>query len=429
MMQQTPHNVFNNSPEESAGHLAIEGGQPIRTAGLSAWPFFDEELIEASSNVLRSGKVNYWTGEEGRLWEKEYAASIGSQYAIALCNGTVALELALYGLGIGPGDEVIVPSRTFIASASCAVMRGAIPVVADVDRDSQNLTVETIHAVTTPRTKAIIAVHLAGWPCDMDPILEFAEERGIKVIEDCAQAHGATYKGRPVGSIGHVGAFSFCQDKIMTTGGEGGLMTTNDRELWNKCWSLKDHGKSWESLQKPHQPHLFRWLHESFGTNWRLTEMQSAMGRIMLRRLPEWVATRRQHAATLTAMLSSVHSLRIPQPPAEMSHSYYKYYAFVRPERLQDGWTRDRIVQSIQAEGVMCGPGSCSEITLEKAFDGPGLRPLQRLPVAREIGKTSLMFLVHPTLTTTEIQQTGQAIAKVLNVATRARHRRLPHAA
>lgn len=428
-MKHSLNNSFNNSTDRSAGHLVAEGGQPVRTGAFSSWPFFDEELIEASSKVLRSGKVNYWTGKEGRLFEKEYAGAIGSQYAIALANGTVALELALYGLGIGSGDEVIVPSRTFIASASCAVMRGAKPVVADVDRDSQNLTVETIRAVTTPRTKAIIAVHLAGWPCDMDPIMEFAEAHGIKVIEDCAQAHGATYKGRQVGSIGHVGAFSFCQDKIMTTGGEGGLMTTNDRELWSRCWSLKDHGKSWDAVQRPHPTHQFRWLHESFGTNWRLTEMQSAMGRIMLRRLPEWVATRRQHAATLTAMLSSIDSLRIPQAPAQTTHSYYKYYIFIRPERLQAGWTRDRLVQAIQAEGVMCGPGSCGEIYLEHAFAGPGLRPTQRLPVAREIGETSLMFMVHPTLTANEIEETGRAIAKVLAVATRKQQHQLPNAA
>ena len=409
--------------------LACERGTPVRTGALSPWPFFDDEMIDASTRVLRSGKVNYWTGDEGKLFEREYAEAIGVQHAIALTNGTVALELALYGLDVGPGDEVIVPSRTFIASASCAVMRGAKPVVADLDRDSQNLTVETIRAVATPRTKAIIAVHLAGWPCDLDPIMEFAAAHGIKVIEDCAQAHGATYKGRQVGSIGHVGAFSFCQDKIMTTGGEGGLMTTNDRELWSKCWSLKDHGKSWEAVQQPHQPHLFRWLHASFGTNWRLTEMQSAMGRIMLRRLPEWVATRRQHAAALTAMLSSIDSLRIPQAPVELTHSYYKYYIFIRSERLQAGWTRDRLVQAIQAEGVMCGPGSCSEIYLEKAFDEPGLRPVHRLPVAREIGETSLMFMVHPTLTVNEIEETGRAITKVLAVATGTQQCRIPIAA
>jgi dTDP-4-amino-4,6-dideoxygalactose transaminase len=297
-------------------------------------------------------------------------------------------------------------------------MRGAKPVVADLDRDSQTITADTISAVLTDRTKAIIVVHLAGWPCDMDSILHLARRRGIKVIEDCAQSHHAKYKGRHVGTIGDVGAFSFCQDKIMTTAGEGGLLTTNDRELWSRCWSLKDHGKSWDALQHPHASHLFRWLHESFGTNWRLTEMQSAIGRILLRRLPEWVATRRRHAARLTEALSSMEALRIPLPPAHIEHSYYKYYAFVRPECLQPGWTRDRIIQAIQAEGIPCGPGSCSEIYLEKAFDGPGLRPVKRLPIAKELGESSLMLLVHPTLTTTDILDTCRAVKKVLNVAT-----------
>lgn len=398
--------------------LALEGGTPVHNRPLSPWPFFDEELIEAATRVLRSNKVNYWTGEEGKRFEAEYADAIGVNSAIAVANGTLALELALYGFEIGPGDEVIVPSRTFIASASCAVMRGATPIVADVDRDSQTLTVDTVRAVLTPRTKAIIAVHLAGWPCDLDPILELANSRGIKVIEDCAQAHHATYKGRQVGSIGHAAAFSFCQDKIITTGGEGGLMTTNDREVWDKCWSLKDHGKCQEALRAPHQPHLFRWLHRSFGTNWRLTEMQSAMGRILLQRLPAWIARRRQNAARLTAAIAGNPSLRIPQPGKEFGHSYYKYYAFVKPEMLQAGWSRDRIIQNLQAEGIPCGPGSCSEIYFEKAFDEPGLRPVKRLTVAQELGETSMMFMVHPTLTDAEIDLTAKAINKVMRAAT-----------
>ena len=277
-----------------SSRLAVEGGSPLRTRAFAPWPSFSEEEIEAVNAVLRSGKVNYWTGEEGRLFEAEFAAFTDSKHAIALANGTVALELALYALGIGPGDEVVVPSRTFIASASCVVMRGATPVMADVDRDSQNITADTARAALTPRTRAIIAVHLAGWPCDMDPILELARERGLRVIEDCAQAPGATYKGRPVGSMGDINAFSFCQDKIMTTGGDGGLVTTNDSELWARGWAFKDHGKSYDAVYNRTHPTGFRWLHESFGTNWRLTEMQSALGRVLLRKMPEMVEKRRR---------------------------------------------------------------------------------------------------------------------------------------
>jgi dTDP-4-amino-4,6-dideoxygalactose transaminase len=252
----------------------------------SSWPSFTEEEADAVRDVILSNKVNYWTGQECRAFEKEFAAWSGSGYAIALANGTVALDLALQALGIGAGDEVVVTPRTFLASVSSIVNTGAVPVFADVDRESQNITRETIQAALTSRTRAVVCVHLAGWPCDMDPIMSLAAEYDLKIIEDCAQAHGATYKGRPVGSIGHIGAWSFCQDKIMTTGGEGGMVTTNDRELWSKMWSFKDHGKSWEAVYEREHAPGFRWLHESFGTNWRMMEVQAVIGRIQLRRMP-----------------------------------------------------------------------------------------------------------------------------------------------
>ncbi|MFL6436208.1 MAG: DegT/DnrJ/EryC1/StrS family aminotransferase [Terriglobales bacterium] len=383
-----------------------------------SWPHFGPEEIEAANAVLLSGKVNYWTGEEGRKFEREFAKFVECEHAIALANGTVALELALYALGIGPGDEVITTSRTFIASASCAAMRGATPVLADIDRDSQNITARTIRAVLTPRTKAIIAVHLAGWPCDMDPILELAREHGLKVIEDCAQAHGATYKGRPVGSMSDAAAFSFCQDKIMTTGGEGGMLTCNDAELWERAWAFKDHGKSFDAVYcREHAPG-FRWLHESFGTNWRLTEMQSAIGRVMLRKLPDWVSKRRDHANLLSEHFATVPGVRVTIPPGEVKHAYYKYYAFVVPEELRIGWTRDRVLQELTAQGIPCFTGSCSEIYLETAFS-PIMRPKQRLSVAKELGETSLMFLVHPTLSEQNILDTVQVLTAIMSEAAR----------
>jgi dTDP-4-amino-4,6-dideoxygalactose transaminase len=400
----------------SSLRLAVDGASPLRKQSFAPWPSFAEDEIQAALAVIRSGKVNYWTGEEGRLFETEFAAFSGSRHAIALANGTVALELALYALGIGPGDEVVVASRTFIASASCVVMRGAVPVVADVDRDSQNITADTVRAVLTPRTRAIIAVHLAGWPCDMDPILELARERALWVIEDCAQAHGATYKGRPVGSMGDVNAFSFCQDKIMTTGGEGGLLTTNDPDKWARAWAFKDHGKSYDAVyNRTHLPG-FRWLHESFGTNWRLTEMQSALGRVLLRKLPHMVEQRRRLAAVLSERFSQMPALRVTVPPAEIGHSYYKYYVFLRPERLREDWTRQRIIDAINAEGIPCFSGSCSEIYLEKAFP-EAMRPQRRLAMAKQLGETALMFLVHPTLSESDMLDTVDAVGKVLSIA------------
>lgn len=381
------------------------------------WPSFTPEEAEAVQNVLLSNKVNYWTGSEGREFEKEFAAFTDCKYAIALANGTVALELALYALGIGSGDEVITTSRTFLASASCIVMRGATPVIADVDPVSQNITAETIKPLITHRTKAIICVHLAGWPCDMDSILDLAQKHGLKVIEDCAQCHGATYKGRPVGSLGDVAAFSFCQDKIMTTGGEGGMLTTNDESIWRRAWEFKDHGKSYDAVYNRQHPSGFRWLHESFGTNWRLTEMQSAIGRIQLRKLPEWTRTRQRNAAILTERLSQIPALRVTTPPPEIGHAYYKYYVFVRPECLLSGWDRDRIMAAINADGIPCYSGSCSEIYLEEAFANTGWAPKTRLPIARELGETSLMFLVHPTLTEADIHKTCDVIGSVMRAA------------
>ncbi len=383
------------------------------------WPYFAQDEVDAALAVLRSGKVNYWTGEEGRLFEKEFSAFIGCEYGVALANGTVALELALCAMGIGSGDEVIVTSRTFIASASCIVMRGGTPVMADVDQTSQNITAETIEAVITPKTRAIIAVHLAGWPCEMDTIMELASKHNLKVIEDCAQAHGATYKGRPVGSLGDVAAFSFCQDKIMTTGGEGGMLITNDREVWERSWAFKDHGKSYDAVYNRKHPPGFRWLHESFGTNWRLTEMQSAIGRVQMKKLTEWIKVRTRYADILTGCFSQVSSLRVTVPPTDIGHAYYKYYVFVRPELLKPDWNRDRIAAAINAEGIPCFSGSCSEIYLEKAFDMKGFRPARRLPVAEELGETSLMFLVHPTLTQRNMEDTCRIVRKVMKIASR----------
>lgn len=384
----------------------------------SPWPSFTEEEADAVRNVILSNKVNYWTGQECREFEKEFAAWAGTEYAIALANGTVALDVALQALGIGAGDEVVVTPRTFLASVSSIVNVGAVPVFAEVDRDSQNITAETIRAVLTPRTRAVICVHLAGWPCDMDPIMALAAEHDLKVIEDCAQAHGAQYKGRPLGSIGHVGAWSFCQDKIMTTGGEGGMVTTGDRALWSKMWSLKDHGKSWEAVYERQHAPGFRWLHESFGTNWRMLEVQAVIGRIQLRRMAGWHASRLSNAQQIWDCARQLPALRVPAIPAGSLHAAYKCYVFVEPQQLKAGWDRDRILGEIAACGVPCFSGSCSEVYLEKAFDGTGWRPAKRLPVARELGETSMMFMVHPTLTAAEIDKTCAALAEVMAEAT-----------
>lgn len=386
----------------------------------SPWPSFSEEEANAVRDVILSNKVNYWTGQETRSFEKEFAAWSCTEYAVALANGTVALDVALKALKIGAGDEVIVTSRTFLASVSSIVNAGAVPVFADVDLDSQNITAQTIEAVMTPRTKALICVHLAGWPCDMDPIMALANVNGLKVIEDCAQAHGTHYKGRPVGSIGHVGAWSFCQDKIMTTGGEGGMVTTNDRQLWADMWAYKDHGKSWEAVYEREHAPGFRWVHESFGTNWRMLEAQAVIGRIQLRRMQEWQAARVKNASRIWETAQQLPALRVPVISSDDVHAAYKAYVFIRPERLKAEWSRDRILTEIAAQGVPAFSGSCSEVYLEKAFDNTGWRPSERLANAKQLGETSMMFLVHPTLTEQEIDQTCKVLSEVVQQATQA---------
>lgn len=397
--------------------LAIDGGRPLRTTPLPPWPHFARDEIQAVEAVLESGKANYWTGSECTSFEAEFANYIGAEYAVALANGSVALELALHALGVGPGDDVVVPARSFMASASCVVLRGARPVFADVDAVSGNLSADTLRAALTPRTRAVIAVHLGGWPCDMTPLTALARERGIAVIEDCAQSHGAGYEGRITGSIGDIGAFSFCQDKIMTTGGEGGMLVTRDRALWERAWSYKDHGKSYDAVFNRDHPPGFRWLHESFGTNWRMTEMQAAIGRRQLAKLPAWLSARRRNAALLAQELAGTPGLVVRAHP--QGHAFYKFYAFVDGDRLAPGWTRQRVIATISAEGVPCAEGSCSEMYLEQAFVNAGLEPLTPLPVTRELGETSLVFMVHPTMKERDILDTAAAIRKVMAVAAR----------
>lgn len=383
----------------------------------SPWPSFTPEEAEAVRDVLFSNKVNYWTGEEGRQFEREFASWAGAAHAVAMANGTVALDVALRALDVKAGDEVVVTPRTFMASVSSIVNARGIPVFADVDRDSQNINAETIRAVLTPRTKGVICVHLAGWPCDMDPIMELAERRGLFVIEDCAQAHGARYKGRSVGSIGHIGAWSFCQDKIITTGGEGGMVTTNDRNLWSRMWSYKDHGKNWEAVYERRHPAGFRWLHESFGTNWRMMEIQAVIGRIQLRRIEKWHALRSKNARMIWDCARGIQGLRVPVIPEDVDHAAYKCYIFVEPGHLKPDWNRDRIIDEMMACGVPCYSGTCPEVYLEKAFDDTDWRPMKRLPTARELGETSLMFLVHPTLNDKEMEKTCRVLKEVMRLA------------
>lgn len=386
---------------------------------LAPWPQFDADQIAAATQVLSSGRVNTWTGQQTTAFEQEYAAWCGSNHAIAMANGSLALSAAYLSIGLGSGDELITTPRTFIATASSAVLLGARPVFADVDPDSGAITPATIAPLITPRTKAIAVVHLGGWPAELPAIVDLARAHGLAVIEDCAQAHGARIDGRSVGSFGDVAAWSFCQDKILTTAGEGGMVTTSRPELWEAMWAFKDHGKTYEAVFHRQHPPGFRWLHERFGSNFRLTELQSAIGRLQLQRLPEWTATRRRNALLLAEALHDLPAVRVPLPPQGLEHAWYKFTAFVRPEALAEGWSRDRILAEIAAVGYPAFSGSCSEIYLEQCFQRAGLAPSQRLPVARELGETSLMFVVHPTITPEQMSAYAQVVRSVVIRAAR----------
>lgn len=383
------------------------------------WPTFSDEEISAAERVLLSGKVNYWTGEEGKNFESEYAAYTGTNYAVAVSNGTVALELALEAIGVLPGDEIIIPSCTFIATASSVVMRGAIPVVADIEPFKLTICPKSIEKLITSKTKAIICVHLGGISCEMATIRALAKKNNCYVIEDCAQAHGATYDGQKVGSIGDIAAFSFCQDKIMTTGGEGGMVTTNSESLWQRAWEFKDHGKSYDSVFNRSHPPGFRWHHETFGTNFRMTEMQSAIGRVQLKQLDSWLSHRKNNALKIWDTCRDFTCFTLPEMPENCSSAYYKCYVFVNPDQLNSGWSRDRIMQEINNLGTPCFSGSCTEIYKEKCFQQFDSIYNQTLPVASDMGARSIMFLIDPTIDTEKINATVSSIKKVASQAMR----------
>lgn len=380
------------------------------------WPNFSRREGEIVKEVLLSNKVNYWTGDIGKKFEREFAAAMECNYSIAVANGTVALDLALMALNIGEGDEVIVTPRSFIASASAIHNSRATPVFADVDLVSQNITAESINAVLTDKTKAIVCVHLAGWPCDMRAIKALAEIHGIKILEDCAQAHGAKLDGESVGGLGDIGAWSFCQDKIMTTGGEGGMITTNNAELFEKMWSFKDHGKNRYKMENPAESYAFKFVHDSFGSNLRLTEMQSALGIHQLGLLDDWSEQRKNNALYYYKALSKFECLNTPMPPENIRHAYYKYYFFVDVESLAVDWDRDRIVEEINLSGGRCFSGSCPEIYLEQAFV-TNYGAIAQLPNARVLGLESLMVQCHPGITVESMRSNINIIADVLSRA------------
>ncbi len=385
--------------------------RPAQIGDAERWPFHGTDEIEAAMACLASGRVNQWTGDRVKAFEAAFAERFEMPHAVAVFNGTVALDLALGVIGVAAGDEVIVTSRSFMASASSIAMTGATPVFADVEPGSGNLSASTVAPLITARTKAILPVHLGGWPVDMPALMALARQHGLAVIEDCAQSHGATIDGRPAGSFGDIAAFSFCQDKIMTTGGEGGMVLFKDEALYRRAWSYKDHGKDFDLVRSPGKSPGFRYVHTSIGTNWRMIEMQAAIGLCQLGKLAGWVEARGRRAQIWRDALAPVGCIAVPEPPARLRHAYYKLYAQLRLDRLRTGADRDSVLDALQKAGIKAFSGSCPEMYREQAF---AHLAVETRPHAHALGLRSLMFEVHPTLDENRLATTAARAADII---------------
>ena len=388
---------------------------------------YTKKQIQLVSKVLKTNKTNYWTGNECRNFEKEFSNYHGVKYSLAVSNGSVALELALKSLGLKNNDQVIVTPRSFIISASCVLNLGFKPVFADVD-DNGNLSIEGIKKVYNKNIKAIVVVHLNGLSCDLDPILKFTKKNKLFLIEDCAQAHGAFYKGKKVGSFGNISTWSFCQDKIISTGGEGGMITTNNKNLFLKIWSMKDHGKNYNSVFYKKHKTGFKWLHDHLGSNYRMTEMQAAIGRVQLRSLDKLVKKRNSIANLYLNELKNYYQkyeiLKKPDFRCETcplkknakkcnkcTHSFYRLNLFINKKKIN----QIKLIEQFNKNKIECGVGSCPEIYQEKIFKKLKLYPRKRLQNAKLLGETSIMFPINPNKSLTKIKAEINSIKKVLN--------------
>lgn len=387
--------------------LAVNGGTPVRTEPFPPWPHFEEAEKRAVQAVLDSDDVNYHRGVCGITFERRFAEWVGVRYGLAVTNGGAALQCAVAASGARPGDEVIVPAHTYIASDLAAVWAGATPVFADCDPATLNVSAETIEPLITERTRAIVAVHMYGRPCTMDGIMALAQERGLMVIEDCAQSHGATYGGRRTGAIGHIAAFSFCQTKHMTTGGEGGMVVTDDLDLARLARAEAHYGALYEAPDESG-----RWRGSARGSiigyNLRMTEMQSAIGLAMLDRLDDYVATRRRLAAYLTEGLAGTALRPIPEG-ADRTHSYFRYDTLFDEEAVS--LSRNEYVRAVGAEGVPISMGSSFMNHRDPRF--AGLKRDTDCPVSEEIGRRVVTLEVYPTITENDCDDLLAAVRKV----------------
>tara|TARA_X000000950_G_scaffold133427_1_gene166303 strand:+ start:7822 stop:9000 length:1179 start_codon:yes stop_codon:yes gene_type:complete len=377
---------------------------------------YNQKQINSVIKVLKNNKTNYWTGKECKNFEKEFSDYHKIKYSIAVSNGSVALEIGLKGLDLKKKDEVIVTPRSFIISASSVLNLGLKPVFADVD-DNGNLSIDGIKKVYNKNTKAIIIVHLNGLPCDLNPILTFVKNNKVYLIEDCSQAHGAIYNNKKVGSFGDISTWSFCQDKIISTGGEGGMISTNNKKLWLKLWSLKDHGKNYKSVFYKKHKTGFRWLHDNSGSNYRMTEMQATIGREQLKLLDKQIKKRNSIANLYLHEFRDYYQKYnifkkvdfkcktcLPKNSkkscTQCVHAFYRLNLFINKNKIN----QIKLIEELNKKKVDCGVGPCPEIYREKIFKKFKFYPKKRLINARLLGETSIMFPINPHKSLTQIK-------------------------
>ena len=416
--------------------LAIAGGTPVNVVPFPMWPQFDPKVLEVVQEPLRTGRVNYWTGVVGMQFEQAFADWCDARFSISTTSGTSALHTALAGLGIGPGDEVIVPSYTFIATSFSVCQAGAVPVFADVERDSHTLDPEAVEAAISPKTAAIMPVHLYGIIANMGPLLEIAKRHGLAIVEDAAQAHGGQYNGQKAGTVGEVGAFSFCQSKHFTTGGEGGAVVTDDEDVAWRCRSFRDHGYDVaERLRLLELEAKLPYIHNMVGFNYRMTEMQSAIGLVELARMDSYhTPSRRRNAEYLRAKLRGLPQIEhLPLDTPERRNAYWQFPIVVQMGALKGKTIKD-VVQAIEAEGVPAGPVMWPQCYREKAyqehngfgrlkypFEDPNARPEAvqyeqcHCPNAAWLEDRTFFVPVHPVYDVAHMGLIAAAIIKVLS--------------
>ena len=390
-------------------------------------PFYSNKSIQKIGPLLKSGKVNYWSGNECKKFEQEFSNYLGNKYSLAVSNGSVALEMALKALSFNKRDKIIVSPRSFIMSASCTLSVGLKPVFADVD-DNGNLSIEGIKKVYSKNVRAIILVHLNGLSCDLDPIMKFAKKNKIFLIEDCSQAHGAIYKGKKVGTFGDISTWSFCQDKIISTGGEGGMISTNNKKLWLKCWSLKDHGKNYNSCFVKKHKIGFKWLHDNLGSNYRMTEMQALLGREQLKILDKQIKKRNIIANLyLNGLKDYYEKYNILKKPDfeyktsywmgskktrnKNTHAFYRLNLYINKDKIE----QLKLIEQFNKKKINCGIGSCPEIYREKIFKNLNFYPKKRLSNAKLLGEISIVFPINPNRALKKIKWEINSIKQILN--------------